>query len=95
MTETKMFSSVEDFKNSVDKGIELISAEQNGPSQKDVEAMKSLLAIFITTTINMDPESIKEGFIDEKLISVRQTLLAAYNLGKKSTYHLAERDYMK
>jgi hypothetical protein len=78
-----MFKSVADFRSSVDKGVEIISNEQHLPDPNDLESMKSLLAIFITATINMDPESIKEGFADEKLISVRQTLLAAYNLGKK------------
>lgn len=93
MTETKMFKSVDDFKSCVDKGIEIISEQQDVPGQSDQEAMKSLLAIFITATINMDPNSFKEGFSDEKLISVRQTLLAAYNLGKRSASQISGHFY--
>jgi len=54
------------------------------PSLEHKKEMKSLLAVFITAAIKMDPEGFKDPELDVKLGSVIAALLAAYNLGKGS-----------
>lgn len=78
---SQLFKSVDDFRESVDKGAELCLRQPlESPQNSNSDDMKSLLAVFITATVKMDPES----FNSEKLTLVRQVLLAAYNLGRNS-----------
>ena len=95
-----LYSSVDDFKQSVDKGFQIVVGEQAPIDKQDHEVMKSLLAVFITAI--MDPESFKDGFCDEKLTSQvkvnidlsKAALLAANHLGKKSASPKTVKDFL-
>ncbi len=89
MTEFKrLYKDNADFFASCDKGIKLVTGSliDNPPAEEDFEDLKSLLSIFITGTINMDPKAftkIDNPDVDKTLITIRMALLAAYNLGRK------------
>lgn len=80
----KLYATKEDFMVAVDRGLALIMADLPAPAEEHRADLKALLAVFITATIKMDPDSINGPDLDEKLSSVRMALLAAYNLGKNA-----------
>lgn len=79
----KLFSSNEDFFASMDEGMKLVSMPQAPPHKDDLGDLKSLLAVFITATIQMDPQAMADPELNTKLAGVRMALLAAYNLGRQ------------
>jgi hypothetical protein len=68
---------------SLDKGIQLVQGEELAaqPADRDLETLKSLLATYVTGVF--DPEKIMDPELAQKLLVIRMTLLAAYNLGRK------------
>lgn len=83
----KLFANNEDFKDCIDRGMKIMMADENmpPPNPADLEAMRALVAIFVTATMQMDPNAHKDA--EEfalKISTVRMALLAAYNIGKRS-----------
>lgn len=83
MSINQMWKSPDDFKDSLDKGIKLIQGEELAaqPADRDLETLKSLLAAYVTGVF--DPEKILDPELSQKLLVIRMTMLAAYNLGRK------------
>lgn len=79
----KLYPSQENFMAAVDRGIELVTTEMPAPDMEHQADLKALLAIFITATIEMDPNAVNAPDLEPKLTSVRMALLAAYHLGKQ------------
>ena len=86
MAEPKLFANTDDFNACINRGMEIMNEPINGvpPEFDDLEKMRSLLAIFITATMSMDPEAHKGDDFALKITTVRLALLAAYNLGKQT-----------
>jgi hypothetical protein len=86
MAQPKLFANAEDFKTCIDRGMAIMMEDINSvpPDAEDLEKMRSLLAIFITATMDMDPKAHLQDDFAVKITSVRQALLAAYNLGKQT-----------
>lgn len=89
----RLYPSVEDFFASLDEGIKAVQGPlvDHPPADADKPALKSLLSVFIAATIQMDPASVaaaigekKDPEMNQKLLTVRMALLAAYNLGRQS-----------
>jgi len=81
----RMWPSREAFLASIDDGIKVVTGELTNepPCKADEPTLKSLLAVFVAATIDMDPASVTDSSVGEKLTSVRLALLAAYNLGRQ------------
>lgn len=84
----RLYKDKEDFMAAVDRGVAMVTAELPAPHESHQQDLKALLAVFITATISMDPDSMNSSMnspeFDVKLSSVRMALLAAYNLGKQN-----------
>jgi hypothetical protein len=82
MMTKKLWPTTDDFMASLDKGINLIQEEMSEPDEKDREALKAILAVFLASAMALDQDLGKDPKLDERLGSVRLAALAAYNLGK-------------
>ena len=81
----QLFANSADFMASVDKGMKFMLADESivVPSPEDLDKLKSLFAIFITATMQMDPNAHLADDFETKTATVRMALLA-YNLGKNT-----------
>ena len=81
-----LYKSLDDFNGCVESGLATLQDEsfQTPPDKSDEEAMRTMLAIFITATISLDPKAAEDPDFKLKIASIRGTLLAAYNLGKRA-----------
>src|SRR6516162_3774600 len=85
MSFKKLFASTEDFSLSIAKAIEIIKGPlcTEVPLPEDLDSMKALLALFMTATLQLDPNAFNDPQLDQKVSIVRLGLLAAYNLGRE------------
>lgn len=83
MSLDKLYSSNDDFMESIDRGLEIIKTSRSDVDS-DHQNLKDLLAVLITGTIPLNKEAINDPELDQKLLTVRAVLLAAYELGRKS-----------
>jgi hypothetical protein len=75
-----LYKNTDDFMECSQRGIRMIEKVESPPDEADLESMRSLLAMVMTATMNIDgdPE------LPMKISAWRMALLAAYNLGKHS-----------
>jgi hypothetical protein len=85
-TRSRLWPKSEDFFKDLDEGIKLVAESPTAGTPTaagDLSVMRQLYAVFVASTIKMDPESVNDPDTDAKLASVRMALLAAYNLGRQ------------
>lgn len=86
MAEARLWNSSDEFFESLNDGMALLQNIDLGvaPDQADLEPLKSLLATYMTGVF--DPDKLKNGpdpEMKEKIMVIRMTMLAAYNLGRQ------------
>lgn len=86
---SRLYPTSQDFFLSLERGMKLLEDCGPAPDESARQDLKDLLSVFITATIEMDPQAIKDPDMDKKLAGVRMALLKAYNLGKE---HAKEKD---
>jgi hypothetical protein len=82
----KLWNSSEEFFESLNDGMMMVQKIDLGlaPDPADLEGLKSLLATYMTGVF--DAEKLKDGpdpEMREKIMIIRMTMLAAYNLGRQ------------
>lgn len=80
----QLWQNPDEFYKSLDSGIKLISKTgplSVDPADADKPTLKSLIAAYVTGVF--DPEKLMDPELSQKLLVVRMTMLAAYNLGRE------------
>lgn len=84
MSINQLWQNPDEFYKSLDVGIKLISEEgplSVEPAEEDKQILKSLLATYVTGVF--DPQKLMDPELSQKLLVIRMTMLAAYNLGRQ------------
>lgn len=83
----QLWQNPEEFYKSLGEGVKLIAEAgplSVDPADDDKSTLKNLMAAHITGVLDFKTsEKLKEPELSEKLLVVRMTMVAAYNLGRE------------